>query len=397
MTSKDKRTQWKGDQLVYGDLIAEPNNSSEDLYCLTFPQTKALISILELYRYTTRWYGDTVDGLLIERFVSDTQRRLMMGCGCGEIIIVIFRWNSEGELESSEDNGETWTDAGNVDPRHTAPEFPPPIGDMANKCAAADSAVTSIIVEVFNNLTEGMALVTLDEVLRTWVQTYIGTSNPLLALIAVVRNLIYGLAVTTIIASLTTDVWDKLRCCFRCNISPELDFDEARWVDLRTCITEDITGVAGIFLEHLIYLLGWSGSTNIARSGLGSPEADCSECPCEIECGIESWHIVNYNGVDVGAIIGTGVNYIDVTGSSHPDFATPFNAMIQTDNDDICCMLNSFELQSGSPTPNTFGVLCGNARWPSSPNVGFGLPQEVNTVFVRGDTGTNFVMRIYFA
>lgn len=279
MSFKTPKTAWNGDQLGYQEIILTPNDSRECSYCLTQPQAKALIALIDRYRYATRWYSQdaAIERELIEQFVNDCQRRLMMAC-CGDEIPIQYRYTEDGDLEMSEDGGTTWTPAPERDPRVYSPTFPPPTGDQADKCVAADAGVTSIIADVFNELAADMSKAELDALIHTWVSTYITTANPLQALLAVVINVIFGLGITLLIAALTTEVWNKLRCCFHNNMADDLSFDHDQWEAVRDCITSEIGGIAGIFLEHLIYLAGPKGLTNICRSALGSPTADCSDC-----------------------------------------------------------------------------------------------------------------------
>src|SRR5574338_1285484 len=84
MKFANDRKQWKGMQLDYDKLIASPENTEECLYCLTDAQTKAIIAVIEQYRWTTRWFSDG-DIFRDEtyQFIDDIQRRLMMSC-CGD-------------------------------------------------------------------------------------------------------------------------------------------------------------------------------------------------------------------------------------------------------------------------------------------------------------------------
>lgn len=204
-----------------------------------------------------------------------------MSC-CGDETPIQYRYDESGDLEMSDDGGMTWRPSPERDPRVNSPTFPVPTGDQADKCVASDAGVNSIIVDVFNELAGDMSKADLDNLIHTWVNTFINTANPIQALFAVVINIIFGLGITLLIAALTTEVWDKLRCCFLDNMADDFSFDHDQWEAVRDCITTDIGGIAGIFLEHLIYLIGPKGLTNICRSALGSPTADCGYCD---ECG----------------------------------------------------------------------------------------------------------------
>ena len=132
----------------------------------------------------------------------------------------------------------------------------------------------------------------------------------------------------------------------------------------------------------------------MAASGM-SADGDCSDCDCETTCEADNWNIVNYAGLNVGLIVTRDSSSITLTGEGHPEFGTPYNAMIQTTGDDICCVVFNVELISGT-MPLMFGVECGNARWPSSPNAPSSVGvSNMNTIFFRGDVSP-FTIKVTF-
>jgi hypothetical protein len=297
VTFKPSHTAWNGDQLDYDALILNPNDARECSYCLTQPQAKALIALIDRYRFATRWFSEDepIDRLDLEHFVNDCQRRLMMSC-CGDEIPRQFRFNDSGDLESSDDGGATWNTDPGRDPRESSPIFPPPGGEMNDKCVSADAGVNAVKNDVYAMLVAEMTRDDLENLIKVWITRYIETSNPVLALIEVAVNLIMGAGIDVIIAALTTEQWDILRCCFFNHMNDDLSFDHDGWVGLRTCVQEDMSLVAGTFIEHLLYLIGTRGCTNIIRSGLGSVSADCAAC-VPPNC-VTIWdHIVEGSGI----------------------------------------------------------------------------------------------------
>jgi len=300
----------------------------------------------------------------------------------------------DGVLYRSTDGGDTFSPAEDFDirinPSVIFPE-PPDEEGVDELCLAADGMVNLIKEQIGENLTEDMSRYTLNELIKNWVETMIGTSNPFTALVTIVANQIFALIIGSVIAALTDEVYQLLRCIFFNNMLPDKSFDVTGWESVRSDILDQITGIAGVFLEHLVYLLGSGGLTNLARSMAGVDDSAC--CPA---CDADNWNIVTYSGTDVGLIVSRTSNSITVQGTSHPDFGTPYNAMIQSTSDDTCCVASSIELISGT-LPLYFGVDCGNARWPGSPNGPFTVGvSNVNTLFVRGDTAP-FVVKITFA
>jgi len=275
VTFKEQGTLWKGTQLGYDKLIVSPDTTRECCYCLTDAQAQALLAAIDAFRYITRWYFQTeIDAEFTNNFVNDIQRRLMTPCGCDETGI-IYAYNSDGVLTQSNNGGVSYTPVPEKDPRNNSPLFPPPMGEDPDKCPLADSAVDTLIVDIFDNLTPEMNRDDMDELIRAWVTTYINTSNPFIALLTVIVNLIIGLGVDLIIENLTSEVWAQLRCCFNDTMNDDFSYDTDAWEALRECITNEIGGIAGIFLEHLIFLAGSAGCTNLIRAGRGSEDADC--------------------------------------------------------------------------------------------------------------------------
>jgi len=318
-----------------------------------------------------------------------------MSCCCDDN--ALYRYDADGNLEISTDGGTTWTPAPQDDIRvNPTVVFPPPVvpEGVDITCQAADSAVVLIKEQIADQLTDDMARYTLSQLITDWTNTIVGTSNPFTALITVISNQLFALSIAAVRAALTDDVFDLLRCILQSNMDSVAFFDGAAWETVRTDILAQISGVAGVFLEHLIYLIGNGGLSNLARAGAGSPDAVC--CP---ECSADVWDIVMSSGVPVGSIIARSFNSVTVQGSGHPDFGGSWHAMIQTPGNDICCTPISIEILTGDGINElNFGVTCGAARWPGSPNgpidIGVG---EYNTLYVRKTTDSNFTAKITFS
>jgi hypothetical protein len=376
------KIMWKEGQLSYKDHITHPSEVREDLYCLTLAQTEALIAVIENYRWLTRWLDDDEAQLPftdVEQFVNDTQRRLMMPCG-DDNIIIMFRWDADGNLEESKDGGLTYTPSPQKDPRRNSTIFPVPTGDQNDKCVAADSAVNSIIVDVFNEMTDAMTLGSLDELIRAWVSRYIQTANVLQALFAVAINIIFAIGSTAIIAALTTGVWNTLRCCFFNHMEDDLSFTNDGWLGLRDCITSDISGIAGIFLEHLIFLAGPVGCTNIMRAGIGSADASCCG-----ECDFDLW---DFFDVDAGTTVTKSSSAWTIDSDVRGD--GKYYVIILSDDDNTCCQV---VLGAETLWDQAFYIPCGTARAGITTGTGrltlSGTPSEsANAILLVNNTAT---------
>jgi hypothetical protein len=276
----ENRRNWKGEVVDYDAIKAYAER--ECSYCLTDAQVAVLAGVIEPLGWATRWQSDTqpIDPSWVEEFRNDIQRRLAMSC-CGDETPIQYRWNEDGELEKSSDGGETWEAAPQDDPRNNSTIFPPiPGADGSDKmCNAATGAAQLVKEQVGDQLTDDMARYTLQQLIEDWVGTMVQTSNIFEALIRVATNQIFALVIAVVRPALTDPVYHQLACILNCHIATDASFSDAGWEAVRSDILNQITGVAGIFLEHLVYMLGRVGLTNLARNAPAA-SGDCSDCEC---------------------------------------------------------------------------------------------------------------------
>jgi hypothetical protein len=236
--------------------------------------------MVEYLRWATRWVSDTeeIDKDYIESFRDELEYRLMSGC-CDDNLPIQYRYSSTGVLQRSLNGGGVWEDCPNYDPRVYSPVYPPMSGadDADKRCIAAVGGAALIKEQVGEQLTDDMSRYTLQQLITDWVGTMLETSNPFEALLRVITNQIFALVIATLRPALTTEVYDLLRCVLYDNMSDNASFTEEQWENARSDTLTKITGIAGIFLEHLLYLLGRVGLTNVVRQGYAI-EGDCSDC-----------------------------------------------------------------------------------------------------------------------
>lgn len=288
-----------------------------------------------------------------------------MSCCCDQITLYI--WTEDGELEVSTDGGVTYEPAPEQDPRNNSPVYPPTAGDASDdkNCVAATGMSLLIKEGVGDQLTEGMGRYTLGQLISDWVGTVIQTSNPFEALIRIVANQIFALLVSAVIAALTEEVYHLLMCVFYCRMEDDLSYTDGDWELVRADILDQISGIAGIFLEHIVFLLGRIGLTNLARSQAAT-EGDCSDCFCEDNCR----ELYDVYGT-YGTLIDSDATSITVAATLDGPNLGGYGAGIKALNPDQCCYI-SYELISGTITNfNGYWSPCGtDCTWPSLPNSG---------------------------
>jgi len=379
----DLRRNWKAETFEYDIYI--PDESEECQYCLTRKQAEILSAIVTPLAWKTRWWSDVgtdIDQDTIEAFRDDIIRRLMMSC-CGGEFETIFRWTEDGTLQSSTDGGTTWQDDPQDDPRNSSPIFPPVPGDVTDdkKCIAATSAMTLIKEQVGDQLTDDMSRYTLGQIISDWVNTVLQTSNVFEAIVTIVTNQILALVIATLRPALTDSVYDKLKCCILSSMADDLSFDDAQWTAVRSCITSDISGIAGVFFEHLIYLIGKVGLTNLVRS----QAATSGDCSCGVGCDdLPNWDVVIAGGI-VGTITAQSTTELDVN-NSMVNTDGRYYIQIQSDDDNNCCTFTSVEWTGDSFDMLCAYNLCGETRatWThTAVNPGALAGLNINAVMLR--------------
>jgi len=360
---RDKRTQWNGSQLSYFLHITQPSDTREDLYCLTLAQTEALIAVIEHWRYLTRWLDDDPDMAISQSavftFVNDTQRRLMMPCG-SDNIIVLSQFTPDGDYQESTDGGATYHDAPNRDPRNAVPLPPPflPPGTEEAECTYADAIVNQFINGWINGTGDGEDLATVIEGILAFLAGILGAVGAVVAVIVLaIAASVVDITVAAWKAAFTSDVWDRLRCNIHDNQQPDGSFTAADIDAIYARIGDEETGVVLISLQQIVAALGWQGMTIAARSGVGSPTADCA---CSDACGT-NWEVM---GASHGTIIDAGDDFITVEASNA---GGNYYVLIHSVPDTDCCLIHSSELISGSAPTLTGWTDCGTTPTEGAP------------------------------
>lgn len=387
---------WKAFQIDYDYVFSVSDRVCS--YCLSDQDVAALLAMTEYLSWPTRWVkaeGD-IDRDFIDAFTDRLERRLMSGC-CDDNLPIQYRYTSDGVLQRSLNGGGNWTDAPEYDPRVYSTQFPPMGGADGDdkKCIAATGAVVLIKEQVGDQLTDDMSRYTLTQLVTDWIKTYISTSNPLQALLTVIANQIFALVIAALRPALTDTVYDIMKCIFYNHVAEDASVNDAQWQAIRDDITSQIGGIAGIFLEHLIYLLGTTGTTNLIRAG-GATEGDCSGC--DVTCDVDLWDI--FSGSETyGVIVERGSNYIIADLSFAPATAGEYFLRMKTISTDTCCKITNYDIISGGTINISAYALCGTTQDGTTTNTlstSTGSGEDDINLFAIGSTGACQV-KIYFA
>lgn len=308
----------------------------------------------------------------------------IMSCCCGDNPATLYQWTPDGHYQKSTDGGVTWEDAPESDPRNPQPRFPPylPPDTVEPECTYADSIVQIIKNYLVDAFEEGATYQEIIGILISVFTTIMGALSPtvigsiVVGIIGAVAVGIVTLSIPLFQAAMTTAVYDRLRCNLHDNMQTDGSFTQGNVDAIYARIGSEESGMAALFLQAVIAAAGVTGLTNMARSGNGSPTADCD---CSDEC-VDNWadmegagHIIDITGatITVQSEFVSGVGY--ATNLITPDA-------------DTCCILTVFDSEVAI---NTFYWLeCGEV---------FGVDPAHSSITAPIGHCVNFVSVIFAA
>lgn len=348
-TVNDRRN-WKAQVFPYDHFI--PDESPECLYCLTEKQAEILRGIIEPLGWKTRWWSDTdtpIDKDKIEAFTSDLIRRLMMSCCGDDDGDVLKRLTPEGKWQISTDNGATWHDDTATDPRRTVPRrptYPAPEGDTP-RCEWADSIVSVIRTQFVSTLNTEATIRDVFVAMAAVLALIFGLLAVAEILIALtpIPAIIFAIGISAFKDAMTDEVWDRLRCNIFCHMDANGIGTQEQVDAIYNQIGTDETGVARLFLQGFVALLGVQGMINAANFGSGNPDADCG-CGCGEGCDPDVFDMLY-----LGTIIDSGDNYVTIESAYNPGTFGEYRAAIGSGDTDVCCCFY-LELLTGTPLVN---------------------------------------------
>lgn len=341
------RRAWKAFQVEYDEVMRRSDRLC--CYCLSDQQIAVLLSMATYVSWPSRWVSDsiTISSDFTQEFSSKLEKQLMSGCA-DENTPIQYRYSVTGILQRSFNGGVSWSDCPEYDTRNYSVQFPPMSGDddATKRCLAAAGAVALIKEQVGDQLTDGMSRTSLENLIKSWVTTFLQTSNVFVALVTVITNLVFGLVIATLRSALTTEAYTALECVLYCNIGDDVTLSDAQYDAIKAGIASDVAGVAGLFFGHLVYLLGKRGIENLLRAG-GVATATC-DCGCGGECALGFY-------VDQGTLISNdGSTIVVSSGFSSGEYVVG----IARSAYGVCCGYQGHSVVDGSITGFQTWVTC---------------------------------------
>lgn len=192
---------------------------------------------------------------------------------------MIFRYDyANWQFQRSNDDGATWSDATDVDPRFVNPIFSPRT-DANLKCEAAASIVTQarrLMDALIAELGAGGDTINLIAILDDAAhETGVGTAAPAIFTFAAA---LYSVGAATLTGAFTDDAYAAFECALFCASGDDGLYDVAGYQALRSALPS-IGGIAAIGFRLIADI---QGSVGLSNWGTFAPHsgADCSDCDC---------------------------------------------------------------------------------------------------------------------
>lgn len=266
------------------------------------------------------------------------------------------RYNADGQLEVSYDDGVTWNVDTNADDRYSGIISPPLTGadGEEKQCLGASAAMEYVKQNLIDDLAEGATYANINAAIIAIVAA-LGVTG-VGVLIAAAAAAIFVTGVSAVQAAFTVGVWEQFKCILLCAIEPDASFTEEGWNEVKTEVLSNFTGVVSAILYNWVNSVGLVGLTNAARSGFAL-SSDCTSCdPCSEEC----WQ--NYNINTWGEYLGEFDGW-----QRYRSTALDGTSKLQIDTGDanICCQLIEVR-EVSSLNPQRYRIVCGNALIPAN-------------------------------
>jgi len=195
------------------------------------------------------------------------------------------RYNADGQLEVSYDNGATWTVDNSLDDRYSGTISPPLSGENGSekRCVGATAAMEYVKQNLIDELQVGATYAEINGVGVALAALLGVTGVGILIAAFAAAVFLAGIAATQ--AAFTSEVWTDFKCILYCNSESDASFTTIDWENVKSDILSSFTGIVSAVLYNWVNSVGRVGLTNAARSGFAQT-GDCSGCDCD--CGGET-------------------------------------------------------------------------------------------------------------
>lgn len=342
-------------------------SDDECCYSLSEREVQILLATVDYIGWKTRYVAPidvVVDQETIDEWQGNLARKLMSGCCPDDGRI--GRFGADGQWETSDDGGATWTDNPDADPRNDYIGAPPLSGTPSNalRCAAADNVreqMKTFRDDLADLLASGTTVLAIIASIIALIGILVGLSGAGISISVLLFGLasqLLSLTPAIVQAQLNDTVMDEFRCLVYCRMEQNGQLTYDGWVQLLADIASTFNDFPETFFYSIVNGMGYIGVSNAGTIGAATA-SDCGDCQCDNSCA-EKYQIYQ-NNPTYGSIVEYGDNYIICqTGD------TGYLTLEAIDFND-CCYVNAIEMLSGTGGGTAF-EQCGIE--PSPPWIG---------------------------
>lgn len=192
-----------------------------------------------------------------------------------------LRYNPDDDVvQVSGDNGATWQDAPQLDPRTTNQFAPLTTGDpQCDGAIRMVAAIEEVVMALINAINGGAQYAALQGILMGWLAVF-GFFFVLVALAALVLALFVAIGYAALYSAFSMFDWDELACKVRCSVDSQGRLDATSLQEVKDMIAADYDSTQSAILNAILDLTGF-GALN-AFAATRSETGDCSGCDeCE--------------------------------------------------------------------------------------------------------------------
>jgi len=377
-------------------LLASENECS---YCLSEREVQILLAFVDYIAFPTRYQptDTTIDTNQVAAWSDNLARKLMSGC-CDD---KLYRFTLDGRLQSSQDNGTTWQDDPQADPRLTAtlmPPLPGPDGDD-KRCQAANNITAHFMDIAAKLIADAEAWSGLSTLLAIILQIVIfigiiGSGGLLSPLMLGLAGALLFAGSAAFEAAMTTEVWDQFNCIVYCNLNDDGTCSQAQLSTMIAQSASEFAGIAHEFLARNLILIGLDGVINMGRT-MSDREFDCSTCDCVPTCSDPAF----FEKGNVTSTVDNGDGTVTFTVETEPEDGTGIPIIVWGNRYTVstqCCTFWTVEEIAGGATVLQGYIQCGN-----NPPMVINYPSQgicySALQFFPSDYETNFTIELTLA
>ena len=284
----NRRMAGKVLQWNYDDILTKSDQKC--CFSLTRRDVALIMAITEQMHWKTRYLSPTganIDIDLIDACASGLETRLMDGC-CPDG--TLSRFTESGIFQTSVDNGGTWQDNPDDDPRNQGVAAPPLPGEGTTvRCAAADNVRDNFKAmrdNLIALLTAGTTVIAIVAGIAGFIGVVLGLSGAATAIgVLLIGFAAAALSLTpeSVAEQIDDTALEDFRCLVYCAMEPNGQLTYDGWQELNESLSGTFSGFPYTFFSSICFSLGYIGMSNAGTMGVSTAE-DCDDCDCNEWC-----------------------------------------------------------------------------------------------------------------